>query len=157
MLRMAIDAQSLERCLKLMDESAAVCLATVNGPVPRLRALWNLRRQDRFPSAAGFCRKQCLIAYFATSVSSGKIRDIRANPAVSLYYCDADNVCGVMLAGRAEIVADPGLKRTLWHDSWSIYWAGGAADPDYCVLRVTPYEAVGWWGTSPFYFEVKGE
>jgi len=35
---MAIDPQSLERCLTLMDQSAAVCLATVNGSVPRLRA-----------------------------------------------------------------------------------------------------------------------
>ncbi len=153
---MAIDPQSLERCLKLMDESAAVCVATVNGAAPRQRALWNLRRQDRFPAAAEFCRKQGLVAYLSTSLSSGKIREVRANPAVSLYYCDTDNVCGVMLAGRAEILTEPGLKRTLWHDSWSIYWAG-AADPDYCILRVTPSEAVGWWGINPFYFKVEGE
>ena len=151
---MAIHPLSLERCLKLMDESAAVCLATVNGAAPRLRALWNLRRQDRFPSAAAFCRAQGLAAFFATSVNSGKIREIRANPAVSLYYCDTENVCGVMLSGQAEILTDPGLKRALWHDSWSIYWTG-ADDPDYCVLRITPHEAAGWWGTSPFYFEAK--
>jgi general stress protein 26 len=153
---MAMDAQLLKRCRKLMDESQAVCLATVEGAAPKLRALWNLRRQDRFPSAAEFCRKQGLVAYFATSVSSAKVRDIRANPAVSLYYCDADNVRGVMLTGRGEILTDAGLKRALWHDSWSIYWAGGAADPDYCVLRVTPQEAVGWWGTSPFRIEAAG-
>lgn len=154
---MAIDPRSLERCLKLMDESAAVCLATTSGAVPRIRALWNLRRHDRFPSAAKFCRQQGLTAYFATSVSSGKVCEIRKNPAVSLYYCDADNVRGVMLAGQAEVLTDPGIKRVLWHDSWSIYWPGGASDPDYCVLRVTPREAAGWWGTTPFYFEAKGE
>lgn len=151
---MATDPQALERCLKLMDESAAVCLATVDGAAPRLRALWNLRRPDRFPSAAAYCRQQGLVALFATSLASSKIRDIRANPAVSLYYCDTSNVCGVMLAGRAEILTDPALKRALWHDSWAIYWPAHAADPDYCVLRVAPSEAVGWWGTEPFTFRV---
>jgi general stress protein 26 len=154
---MAIDPLSLEHCLKLMDESSAVCLATVNGSVPKQRALWNLRRQDRFPSAAVFCREQGLIAYSATSLGSGKIHDIRANPAVSLYYCDAVRVCGVMLTGRAEILTDAGLKRALWHESWSIYWPGGAADADYCVIRVTPSAATGWWGTSPFHFEAMTE
>jgi general stress protein 26 len=153
---MDIDPQSHERCLALMDESAAVCLGTVDGAVPRLRALWNLRRQSRFPSAAEFCRKQGLTAYFATSASSSKVREIQRNPAVSLYYCDAENVRGVMLTGRAEILADAELKRALWHDSWRVYWSG-AADPDYCVLRVTPTEAAGWWGTSPFHFQAGRE
>ncbi len=157
MLPMAIDPQSLERCLRLMDESAAVYLATVDGAAPRLRALWNLRRADRFPSAATFSRQQGLIAYLATPLGSGKVREIRENPAVSLYYSDEEHVCGVMLAGEAAILTDATLKRTLWHDSWSIYWPGGASDPDYCVLRVTPSKAVGWWGTSPFSFEVESE
>jgi general stress protein 26 len=153
---MAIDPQSLERCLKLMDESDAVVLATVDGTRPRLRALWNLRRPDRFPSAAACCRAQGLTALFATPLASSKIRDIRANPAVSLYYCDASSVCGVMLAGRAEVLTDPALKLALWHDGWTIYWPAGAADPDYCVLRVVPSEAAGWWGTEPFSFRVDG-
>ena len=108
---MPIDQPSLERCQMLMDQSAAVCFATLDRTSPRLRALWNLRRHDRFPSAAAFCRRQGLTAYFATSVTSGKVRDIQANPAVSLYYCDADNVRGVTLAGRAEVVTEPALKR----------------------------------------------
>jgi len=154
---MAIDQRSLERCLALMDESPSVCVATVKDAAPRLRALWNLRRPDRFPDAAGFCRAQGLVAYFATSASSGKVRDIRGNPAVSLYYCDADNVRGVMLAGRADVLTDPALKRTLWHDSWAVYWPAGAVDPDYCVVRVRPAEAVGWWGASAFCFQVESE
>lgn len=153
---MPIDPQMLERCRTLMDESDAVLLATVNGTRPRLRALCNLRRPDRFPSAAAFCRAQGLTAFLATSLASGKIGDIRANPAVAAYYCDAANARGVMLSGRAEILTDPALKGALWHDSWAMYWPARAADPDYCVLRVAAAEVAGWWGAEPFSFRVEG-
>ncbi len=153
---MAADSRALERCRKVMDESDTAVLATVNGGRPRLRALWNLRRADRFPWAAARCRAEGLRALLATSLASTKIADIRANPAVALYYCDAANVCGVMLSGRAEILTDAALKSALWHDSWAVYWPAGAGDPDYCVLRVTPDEAAGWWGAEPFSCRLDG-
>lgn len=138
-----------QEILDLMNRSEAVYLATQDGRVPRLRALVNLRRSDLFPGAAEFCRKEGFTCYCSTSAASSKVAELFAHPEASLYYCDPRNGHGVTLSGRVEILADQALKTTLWDDSWRIYWPG-PEDPDYVILRMTPVEAFGWWGTKPF-------
>jgi general stress protein 26 len=145
-----------EAVLKLMDESAAVYLATVDGAVPRIRALVNLRRRDQYPGPSGFCRRQGGTVYLSTSGASSKVREIRANPAVAVYYCDPGSVHGISLSGRMEVLSDPALKRALWDDNWRIYWPTGPDDPDYVVLRMKPTGAAGWWGTRPVQIEAGG-
>jgi len=141
-----------EAVLKLMEESAAVYLATVDGGDPRIRALVNLRRQDLYPGPSEFCRSQGGTVYLATSGACSKVREIRANPQVAVYYCDPSSVRGISLSGRMEVLSDPELKCALWSDAWRIYWQG-PDDPDYVVLRMKPTGAVGWWGTQPFQLE----
>jgi general stress protein 26 len=138
--------------LKLMDESAAVYLATVNGASPRIRALVNLRRRDQSPGPSEFCRSQGGMVFLSTSGASSKVREIRANPAASVYYCDPSSVHGVTLWGRMEVLTDPELKHALWSDAWRVYWTG-PDDADYVVLRMKPDGAAGWWGTNPFQLE----
>ena len=142
-----------EAVLALMEESAAVYLATVDGAVPRIRALVNLRRRDQFPGPSEFCRREGRTVYLSTSAASSKVREIRANPEATVYYCDPGSVRGISLSGRMEVLTDPGLKRALWSDSWRVYWAG-PDDPDYVVLRMEPTGAEGWWGTGPVEIEV---
>lgn len=145
-----------ERVLELMDEADAVYVATVSGGLPRIRVMANLRRPDLYPEASGTCRNLGLTAYFPTSLASTKIRDIRENPAVAVYYANPAKIRGVMLSGRVEILTDPCLKKALWSDKWLIIWPAGADDPDYAVLRFAPARAEGWWGDAPFEFEVDG-
>lgn len=146
-----------ERVLELMDEAEVVYLATVSGAAPRIRIVANLRRRDLYPATSETCRKQPgFTAYFATSLASGKIRDIRENPAVAAYYADPAKSRGVMLSGRMEIVTDPCLKKALWSDEWRTHWPGGAEDPNFAVLRLAPAGAEGWWGAAPIHFEVDG-
>jgi general stress protein 26 len=142
-----------EAILKLMNESGAVYLATVDGTTPRIRALVNLRRSDFHPVASEFCRKQGSTVYLTTSAASAKVRELRANSAASVYYCDPTETHGVALSGRMEILSDPELKRILWCKGWRIYWPAGPADPDYVVLRMTPTSAEGWWGSAPLAIE----
>lgn len=141
--------------LEMMNEAEAVYLATVSGGAPRIRALVNLRRRDRYPSACEFCRKEGFTSYFSTSGASGKVRDIRVDSCVAVYYSNPRRTRGVELRGRMEILTDPALKRALWRDEWGIYWRG-ADDPDYVVLRLKPSDAAGWWGTAPFRLEMGG-
>ena len=142
---LTVDRQAV---FELMDASAAVYLATVDSSEPRLRALVNLRRRDQFPGPSAFCRQQGGTVYLATSGASSKVREIRANPAVAVYYCDPGSVHGVSLSGRMEVLSDPELKRVLWDESWRIYWPAGPEDPDYVVLRMKPTGATGWWGSA---------
>jgi general stress protein 26 len=139
--------------LDLMNRADAVYLATVEDTRPRIRAMVNLRRDDLYPAASAVCRGAGFTIHFTTSVSSGKVREIRSNPAVSVYYCEPARTRGIMLSGQMEVLSDPALKRSLWDDAWRIYWPAGAEDPDYVVLRMQPESVTGWWGTAPFHFE----
>jgi general stress protein 26 len=145
-----------EAVLEMMNQAEAVDLATVSHGAPRVRALVNLRRRDRYPGSCDFCRGEGFTSYFATSMASGKVGDIRANPSVAVYYSDPDRFRGVELRGRMEILTDPGVKKALWQEEWHIHWPAGAGDPDYVVLRLHPAHAAGWWETAPFQLEMNG-
>jgi general stress protein 26 len=147
-----IDKQSL---LEVMDRSDAVYLATVSGNSPRIRAMVNLRRRDLYPAPSEVCRGEGFTTYFATSLSSGKVGEIRADPAVAVYYCDPVRFLGVMFSGQMEILTSPDLKNALWNDAWLRYWPDGAGEPDYVVLRLRPAAATGWWGGSPFFVDLE--
>lgn len=143
-----------EAVFKLMNESSAVYLATVDGSAPRIRALVNLRRSDLYPTASQYCREQGATVFLTTSAASAKVRELRANPAAAVYYCDPNRYQGVSFSGRVEILTDPELKRALWCEDWRFFWPGGADDPDYVVIRMKPASAEGWWNDAPFEVEV---
>jgi general stress protein 26 len=138
--------------LHVMDHAEAVHLATVDGAAPRIRAMVNLRRADLGPGPSAFCRAEGFSVYFATSAASGKIRDVRANPAASAYFAIPHEYHGVLLAGEAEVLDAPALKRTLWNEGWRIYWSG-PDDPDYVDVRLTPRDVTGWWHDRTFRFD----
>lgn len=142
--------------LPLMDNAETVYLATVAGSAPRIRALENLRRADRYPGASDFCRAAGFTLYFATSRSSDKVREIRANPAVAVYYCIPPAYHGVMLTGTMEIVDDVNVRKALWQKEWDSFWPGGTDNPEYLVLRLAPTEASGWWYSETFHFAIGG-
>ena len=141
---------SKQDVLDLMNEADAVYLATIGETGPRIRALVNLRRAELYPGASRICRTDDFTVYLSTSAASDKVREMRANPAVALYYCDADRFQGVTLNGRAEVLDDADLKRALWSDDWRMYWPQGDGDPDYVVVRVKAEAVSGWWGGKPF-------
>ncbi len=138
---------------KLMDEADAVYLATISEKGPRIRALVNLRRSDKYPEPSKIARAGEFTVYLATSLASDKAKDIQSNPAVSVYYCEPKSFHGVMIAGQAEILDDPELKKALWSWDWRVYWPRGASDPDYIVIRIKPEEIKGWWSGSQFKIE----
>lgn len=139
-----------EAVLEMMNEAEAVYLATIEGEVPRIRALVNLRRRDLYPGPSQFCRREGFTVYLSTSASTRKPHELRAHPLASVYYCNPRQFQGVTLTGPVEILTDPTLKETLWDESWRIYFPMGAADPDYVVLRLKPTEAEGWWSEKRF-------
>jgi general stress protein 26 len=141
--------------LQLMDQADAVYLATVNGSAPRIRAMVNHRRKDIYPGPSAFARAAGFTVYFLTSAASGKVRELRANPAASAYFAVPRESKGVMLAGSTEVLEDMRSKEALWDEGWRIYWSGGPSAPDCAVVRRTPKEATGWWGTERFYLDVR--
>jgi general stress protein 26 len=141
--------------LEVMDQAEAVYLATVSGSAPRIRAMVNHRRKDIYPGPSEFARAGGFTVYFCTSAASGKVHELRANPAAAAYFAVPYRFRGVMLTGDTEVLEDMKLKEALWHEGWRFYWPGGPSDPDCVVVRLTPKEATGWWGSEPFYLDLR--
>jgi general stress protein 26 len=147
------------RCLELMRQAADVYFSTVDDDgFPHTRCLFNLRCASRFPGLqsvfAGHDRD--LMTYLGTNTSSAKMRHIRANPRVAIYYCEPASFHGVMLSGQIEIVDEPAIRRSLWQKGWEMYYPQGPDDPDFTVLRLFPIRARGWWQAA-FEFNLPAE
>lgn len=101
-------------------------LATVDDGTPWVRAMQVARVDD-----AGSI-------WYATALSSNKVRQARLNPQVCLAVWGDGRHCRVF--GRAEIITDAAVKHQLWEDSWRTYFRG-EDDPEYVLLKVVPQHA----------------
>jgi general stress protein 26 len=77
-----------------------------------------------------------LVTWFATSRSSRKVREIRNNPRVCVYYADHKAAKGyVSITGRAEVIDDKDLLVKMKRD----YWQGIPGWQDIFVLiKIVP-------------------
>jgi len=144
-----------EACVELMETADGAYLSTVGEDgYPHTRFVFNLRNREQFPGQAPLFaqHRDDLMIYVSTNTSSSKIREIKANPRVSVYYCNPKRFHGVMLAGDIEIVGDSEVKKALWNDGWERYYPAGVDDPDYTVLRLFPKRVAGWYESSRFEF-----
>lgn len=141
-------------CAALMGKSAAVYLTTIEGGYPYTRAMLNLRNTKRYPNQVRLFadHQDDLLVYFSTNTASGKVRQIKANPRVSAYYCDPSHFHGLMLGGDIEIIDSPELRHALWNEGWEMYYPKGPDDPDHTVMRLLPKVAMGWYRATRFEF-----
>jgi general stress protein 26 len=146
-----------QACLKLMETTDAVYLSTLGGDgFPYTRMMSNLMNKQENPGCAEVLDtdKKDFEVYFVTGSSSVKMQQIRANPKVSVYFCNPAEFHTLMLLGQIQEVTDQEFKKTLWQDGWEIHWPGGAEDPEFIVLRLSPTFAKGWYKEGPFEFRL---
>ena len=142
-------------CVELMETADGAYLSTVGEDgYPHTRFVFNLRNREQFPGQAPLFaqHRDDLTVYVSTNTSSSKICEIKADPRVSIYYCNPKRFRSVMLAGDIEIVDDSEVKKALWNDGWERYYPAGVDDPDYTVLRLFPRRVAGWYESSRFEF-----
>lgn len=126
---------------ELMDVSDAAFLTTIDGGGnPQTRAVFNLRHKTQFPELTRLFSNHAddLVVYFSTNTSSEKIKQIKANPKVAVYYCNPSEFRGLMLGGTIEIITDMDEKEAIWQDGWDRYYSEGVRDPDYMLIRLAP-------------------
>ncbi len=145
---------AIEReCLGVMATSPAVYVSTLDEKgSPSTRAMFNLRRAEQFPSLTPLFagHDQSLLALLSTNTSSEKIRHLRRDPRVSLYYCIPESFHGVMLSGVVAFESGLEIRRAIWQPGWEIYFPAGVEDPDFTVLSLAPRRVRGWLGASSF-------
>ncbi len=132
-----------EFCIELMKTTIPAYLTTIgeNG-IPYTRAMFNLRNEKYFSELSKVFKNydNDLLVYFSTNTSSSKVKHVRTNPNVAVYFCRAEpeDFRGVMLSGAIEIITDKKTKEELWLDWWDKYYPKGVTDEDYTVLRLLP-------------------
>jgi general stress protein 26 len=153
-----MEGQDLRRsCVKLVESAWPAYLGTVDlQGRPRIRAIFNLRNRERFPNLVPLFQghDDDLLLFFTTNTSSAKVAELKANPAVAVYFSNPEESFGLMLGGDMDMVTDTELRRALWHDGWEKYYPGGYDDPDHTVLRLRPQVARGWNPSETFEFSV---
>ncbi len=80
--------------------------------------------------------------YFATSLDSGKLRDISINPQVTLIMQDGSVY--VSLQGTTHLSTDPALIDRLWSDAWKVWFPEGKDDPSLVIIKIDPEDAEYW-------------
>ncbi len=155
-----MNTDEMKRVSLELIEMAPVAYVTTIGPggYPYTRAMFNLRNRERFPGQAHLFaeHRDDLLVYFSTNTSSQKLGQIRADPRVSVYYCNPDQIHGLMLSGDIEVVDDSALRHAIWNEGWERYYPSGPDDPDHTVLCLRPRRAIGWYKGARFEFELGG-
>jgi general stress protein 26 len=139
--------------LELIESSKVAYLTTVDRDgLPQTRAVFNLKCKDMFPLLMSLFREQDnnFVLYFTTNTSSEKIAQIKGNKRVCVYFCQPEEIHGVMLSGEIEIVNDSQFKNALWQDGWERFYPAGPGDPDYSILQFKPAKIKGWYKSQPF-------
>ena len=75
--------------------------------------------------------------YFTTNTSSKKVQQFLANPNASVYFYRRGlfDYKGLCLMGKMEVCSVQPTKDAIWRAGDTVFYKGGATDPDYCVLK----------------------
>ena len=141
-----------------METAEVAYLSTIDSDgFPQIRAMVNLRNKEQFSDLASTFEKhkEDFLIYMTTDTASAKFKQIKANPKVSVYFCDPKQIRGLMLIGEVEIVTDVGIKNQLWRDDWKIHYPSGVDGPEYNILRLSPMYVKCWFVPMPEPVEFK--
>lgn len=74
--------------------------------------------------------------WFGTNPKSKKVRQIKDNPNIVLYYNDPAGNGYVVIHGSAELINDKGEKTNHWKEEWSQFYPD--KDSSYLLIKVVP-------------------
>jgi len=77
-----------------------------------------------------------MIIWLGTNRNSRKVREIRNNPKVNLFYTQNKGFSYVSIKGIAKLVDDKAKKSVLWKDEWKNFY--DQQRENYILIKVTP-------------------
>lgn len=126
-----MSAAILAKAENLLSQCQVIALASVS--------------ETGFPRACVMARVRndgLKTIWVATGITSRKTIHFQANPKASVCFSAGHD--SVTLIGTVQIFTDTQTKEDIWQDWFINFFPGGAADPNYCVLRFTAAEATLW-------------
>lgn len=82
--------------------------------------------------------------WFFSDEQTRKVREIEGDARVSVSFEAKERGLWLALEGRAEIVRDAAMKRTLWLTELERWFAHGPEDPGVVLIRVRAERAEHW-------------
>ncbi len=73
--------------------------------------------------------------WFGTTIKSRKVKEIKNNPKVTIYYADPNNAGYVSIMGTAVIITDALEKTRWWKNEWESYFID---KNDFVLIKVIP-------------------
>jgi general stress protein 26 len=68
------------------------------------------------------------------------VKELAISNKVSLAFINPQSQGYATLYGTAEVITNIKLKRQYWRAYWSDIFPGGPDNPDYILIKVTPYK-----------------
>lgn len=115
----------IQAAREIMAAAGTCALITLDeNDLPRVRVM------DPFLPESDFT------IWFGTNPQSRKVKQIKNNPNVTLYYLDSDASGYVAVHGTAQLIDDPTEKEKRWKTEWEAFY------PDrpegYLLIKVSP-------------------
>jgi len=130
------ERSNLERVWDII-ESVGVCILTTQAG-GRLRARPVEPRPDRKSGSI----------FVVTDVRSAKQEEIEAKPDVNLVCIDAKAKAYLSITARAWVTRDICKLEQVWRLTDEVWWPGGPADCNVCLLRIEPQTGELWDGPA---------
>lgn len=83
-----------------------------------------------------FTPEENMVVWFGTNATTRKVKEIRNDPRVTLYYADPGGSGYVTITGIAHIVDDKQEKLKWWKEEWNEYY--GDKKNNYILIKVIP-------------------
>ncbi len=88
------------------------------------------RTMDPFPVEDDF------VIWFGTNRNSRKVKDIKHNQNVTVYYTTPDWEQYVAIEGKAQLIDNEKVKKEKWKKEWNAFYPNKSKN--YILIKVTP-------------------
>ena len=82
------------------------------------------------------CDLHNFVFFVGTNPAFRKIKEISANPKVTLAFGNARENANLIIYGSATVSAEPAIKQRYWKGAWRMFFPNGPNGNDYAVIRV---------------------
>ena len=145
---------ALDAPLALARRADFVFVSTLHDGFPDTRVMFNLLKLRADVLASGpAALDQPFASWLGTNTSSQKVRHVRRDPKVCLYYTDTATFEGLSLQGTVSEVRDPALRAAVWMEGWEMYYPGGLDGGDFTVLHFSPERGRYYHGMKVLEFD----
>lgn len=116
--------KAIEAAKQLLAETQLINLATVaEDGSPEVRMMLNGGTDG-------------LDMWMITNASSPKMEHIKSDPRVCIFAADPQNMKGLKVCGRMEIVEDMETKKVAWQEEWRQWYPNGIDDPEFTLMKL---------------------